>query len=102
MHRVHSRLGAKLILSRGDAIKSAASTTASLTAWKAVLPAYCVAPTGECTQGAFAIWGYRIAYFLLIAERAIAAYALCLTIIALPVGFWISDAALDIVSLKQR
>ena len=38
-------------------MKSAASTTASLTAWKAVLPAYCVAPTGECTQGAFAIWG---------------------------------------------
>ena len=67
-----------------------------------MLPAYCVAPAGECAQGAFAIWGYRIAYFLLIAEHVIAAYALCLIIIALPLGFLISDAALDIVSLKQR
>jgi len=66
-----------------------------------VLPAYCVARAGECTQGALAIWGYRIAYFLLIAEHVIAAYVLCLIIIGLPVGFWISDAAPAIVSLKR-
>ena len=66
-----------------------------------MLPAYCVAPAGEYTQGAFAIWGYRIACLLLIAEHVIAAYALCLIIIGLPVGFWISDAALAIVSLKR-
>jgi hypothetical protein len=98
---LHALLGIELILSRGDAIKSAASTPAYLTAWKAVLPAYCVAPDGECTQGAFTTRGYRIACFLLIAEHAIAACVLCLTIIGLPVGFWTSDAAPAIVSLKR-
>jgi len=72
-----------------------------LTTGNVVLPAYCVAPAGECAQGTFAIWGYRIACLLLIAEHVIAAYALCLIIIGLPVGFWISDATPAIVSLKR-
>jgi uncharacterized membrane protein YccF (DUF307 family) len=48
----------------------------------------------------------RIVYFLLIgiwlsALWMIVAYALCLTIIGLPLGFWMFDAVPTVVSLKR-